>query len=191
MNAEMQASISRSAQAFREVVWPAIAPMIGGGRLVQVETHSDKELRVLLDTRASVDAFQDEPGGLRAMACRVQLPRPDGEPYNSFTIRKRTARGSCMTERAKLVHALEHDYERPYWHVQAYIGEWGGSLLTAAAVRTSDLVRAMSAGVGYERAVPRTQTRFDVLEWASLIASGVDVQIVDNHTEPTAQLELL
>ena len=100
MNVDIRNGLKQSAQDFKEIVWPAISPEIGGGILEPVESVTSSGFVKILDTLSGVDAWQVIHGkGVRAIASRVQRPFSD---MQTFTIRLRTRFGSDETEFAKI-----------------------------------------------------------------------------------------
>lgn len=133
--------LSQSAKDFVNIVWPAVKelPLIGGGQLQPVEASSDAEFAKTLDMLAGIDAWQvlTSPMAMRGLASRVQW----GPAYNSFTVRIALPSGA-ETEYHKRIRALdqtEQGFLYPHLTVQAYLDQQGGTLLSAAVVRTADL----------------------------------------------------
>ena len=133
--------LSQSASDFVNIVWPAVKalPLIGGGQLQPVEATSDAEFAKTLDMLAGIDAWQvlTSPAAMRGLASRVQW----GPAHNSFTVRIALPSGT-ETEYHKRIRALdnrEQGYLYPHLTVQAYLDQVGGTLLSAAVVRTADL----------------------------------------------------
>lgn len=133
--------LSKSASDFVNIVWPAVKglPLIGGGQLQPVEVSSDAEFAKTLDMLAGIDAWQvlTSPVAMRGLASRVQW----GQARNTFTVRIALPSGA-ETEYHKRIRALdnqEQGYLYPHLTVQAYIDQVGGTLLSAAVVRTADL----------------------------------------------------
>ena len=56
---------------FKRVVWPALAPKLGGGELIQIENSNDP-VALKLDRFAGIDAIQELDGALRTITCRIQ-----------------------------------------------------------------------------------------------------------------------
>jgi hypothetical protein len=134
--------LRESQRDFQEIVWPRIAPLLGGGRLVSVEEESPKT-KQLLDLFAGIDAWhiQDQHLRMRGIASRVQWIWPGRPPYDTFTIRWRRNNGSA-TEFEKRLAAMRDNgkWLFPYLTCQAYLTEnHPRQLLSAAVIRTRDL----------------------------------------------------
>ena len=100
MNIHVKRALSQSAEDFRSIVWPSIAPHIGGGELQPVESVTAEGFTKILDTLSGIDAWQVIDGqGVRGIASRVQRDKDD---WGTFTIRLKTQRGSSETEFAKI-----------------------------------------------------------------------------------------
>lgn len=139
MRADVQRDMRKSKSSFETLVWPAIGPMIGGGRAISMELSQDSELRTLFDVSSGIDAWQvSTDGGMYAIASRVQ---PYGRDWSTFTVRL-TRKSGAKTEWEKLKDACYSRDGRvyPQWFVQAYTSRDGSSLLSCAAVRTTELV---------------------------------------------------
>ena len=135
MRETVRQDLSRSAAAFRNIVWPQIAMWFGGGHLETVEAVTASQMAKDLDILAGIDAWHID-GAVRGIASRIQY----GIPYNTFTVRMKRSSG-IETEYAKRLQAIESDNGWLYPHitVQAYIDH--DILLSAAACRTADLIR--------------------------------------------------
>lgn len=103
-----------SERAFRELVWPAISDMCGGGSLRSFERAGSD-----LDTRGGIDAYQVFSTGIRSMAQRTQR-LDDYEKPRTFTVRKSLARGGA-TEWEKRLDALDKGHDLPSITIQAYV----------------------------------------------------------------------
>lgn len=108
---------ARSVKAFREIVWPEIRDMCGGGALRSLEESCDP-----MDTRGGIDAYQLLHTGIRTMTQRTQFC-DDYEKPGTFTIRSELAVGGGATEIHKRMEALEKGYDLPTLVVQAYVIE--------------------------------------------------------------------
>jgi hypothetical protein len=143
MRADVHRDLTASSQVFLSVVWPAIRPMLGGGRIRPVEGAVDKSLEHDLDTLAGIDGFQmlDRQGVMRGIASRVQWIRPGMQPYRTFTIRVKRPSGAA-TEGEKRLHAIEHQelgFLFPNLTIQAYVSEPFDDLLSVGIIHTRDL----------------------------------------------------
>lgn len=164
--------MTQSAQDFKAVVWPRLAPGLGGGELIPVETVTDSPFARLLDMEAGIDAWQLlQTGGMRAIASRVQWGLTCWE---TWTIRRRRINGS-QTEYDKLINA-DLTLARPGLHIQAYLARRGGPLLGAACIRTADLIRLLLAGKhGEERVNGQDGVPFIPVHWDMAMDQGYTV----------------
>ncbi|WP_034298026.1 hypothetical protein [Herbaspirillum sp. RV1423] len=144
MNTGLLASLSDSANDFKNVVWPRISttPLVGGGVLKPVEAVAEKEFKDELDLLAGIDAWQIlyDTSSIRGIASRVQW----GSRHDSFSIRIAVRSGND-TEFQKRLYAIRNRQEGPlYPHItiQAYLDRKNGSLQAAAAIKTIDLIEA-------------------------------------------------
>lgn len=178
MRAEVWRDRRRSSADFVRVVWPVLqqqCPAFRGSRLRLVESRCHELVARELDLYAGIDAYQLTPMGLRGMALRVQW----GTNHQSFTVR--TARPSgTPTEYGKRLAALQHHQEgflAPYWTIQAYVSQPGGTLLSVAVARTSDLYRYIASCEQdgrpcEERPAGNGGERFLVVAWQSYCQAG-------------------
>ena len=139
MREEVQHDLHESAADFVHVVWPAVAPLCGGGVLYPVEMTHGLGWIATLDTCSGIDAFQMLPSGnvLRGIASRIQY----GRAYPTFTLRYKRSSGAA-TEFEKRLYAIRHGaqgYMYPHLTVQAYMSHPKGKLLAAAVTETSSL----------------------------------------------------
>jgi hypothetical protein len=177
----VELAIRDSAVDFRDVVWPAIAPALGGGTLDPLEGIMDNDTAQRFDMLAGVDAWQWLPSGVgvRGLASRVQWHDPAWRmawPPNTFTVRRSLASGND-TEFWKRLHAIERKDEGlvyPHLTIQAYLDARGGPVNTVAAIRTEDLIRSIDPRPGGTRwtAVRGGNTMF-IARWDELVAAGV------------------
>jgi hypothetical protein len=138
------AALSDSARDFQAIVWPQVAqlPLVGGGTLRPVEAVAATSFKDELDLLAGIDAWQIQhsPSGIRGLASRVQW----GHDHYSFSIRTALPSGK-ETEYQKRLRAIENAEEGllyPHLTIQAYLDRKGGKLLSAAAIKTVELIKA-------------------------------------------------
>lgn len=118
VRSDVAAALTKSATAFRDVVWPVICDDLGGGELVPVESVTAASFAKDLDTLAGVDAWQvADPHGMRSIASRVQS---GWGPLNTFTIRW-SVRSGARTEIDKRIDAIRDGFLYPLITVQAYL----------------------------------------------------------------------
>ena len=135
--------ITDSAEDFLNIVWEEIQrfPIISGGELIPVETATARELTEYLDLYAGIDAWQVRHchNAITGIASRVQWVG-NKNPYNSFSIRIKSKSGK-PTEFDKRLNAIQTPgFIYPYLTVQAFLDKKGGDLLSAAAIRTEELI---------------------------------------------------
>jgi hypothetical protein len=140
MRADVARELERSTKAFLSVVWPAIAPLVGMGTFVPVETMLDDDVARDLDIYAGIDGFHivREEGRMRGIASRVQC---GDRMWGTFTIRHARVSGK-PTEWEKRMKAREDaggGWLQPALAVHAFVTPNGDALLGAAVVRYWDL----------------------------------------------------
>jgi hypothetical protein len=177
--------LSDSAAAFRDIVWPRIAPICGGGEIVpmegvKAESGAFSLFAGAVDRLCGIDAWQlCAEHGMRGIATRIQF---GGKPWASFTMRERRATGAPteLEKRARCLAQARRRWLLPALTVQAYVSARGpgGRLLYAAVAYTEDLVSAASAEGGpfERRRNPADGNDFLVLWVDWLRASGVVVK---------------
>lgn len=182
MRSDVARDLSRSAKAFQDVVWPAIADYTGGGELVSVEGVSATEFAKALDVLAGIDAWHllSNDGRMRGIASRVQWMAPGKSPWNSFTIRKSRTSGAS-TEYVKRMHALRNwrdGWLFPGLTVQAYLEQGTDKLLSVGVVRTLDLFKHVETGRQgmdwLERSNSVDDNVFIVVYWNTLQRNGTE-----------------
>ncbi len=184
MRIEVQRDLDASATAFERLAWPAIAPLIGGGRFVSLENRSDATAK-LLDQQAGFDALQIiDDGSMCGLACRMQ---PTAHAWDTFTIRHSRKSGT-ITEYAKrlvAIHEKFSGYLVPRWTVQGYYNKAKGGLISVAAVNTHELMIYIYRDLQKPEASRRTEIKpngsdgntFLVASWANLADDGVPVKV--------------
>jgi len=135
MNSDVAAALTKSAAAFRDIVWPSIAADLGGGDLVPVESVASAAFAKDLDVLAGVDAWQVvKLSGMRPLASRVQA---GWGRINTFTIRY-SLRSGARTEIDKRIDAIRDGFLFPAITVQAYLdcpNKPGGDYLVSDGCR--------------------------------------------------------
>lgn len=171
MRDDVAADLSKSAEAFAGIVWPAIREAIGGGELIPVESVTSTGFAAKLDQIAGIDAWViQQDAHMFGLASRVQWPdgRP-GWPYKTFTIRMSRPTGS-VTEFAKRKQQIATDGSLyPRWTCHAYVAE--GALVTAAFALTKHVIKAVEMNIGRERTV-YDGVKFWAVPWAALWTAG-------------------
>ena len=182
MNRSVATSLSVSSADFRNLVWPAIRPMLGGGEIEAVEAVTAEQTTERLDWLAGIDAWHylADDGGMRGIASRVQWLDPRWIarwPWRTFTVRRSLPSGR-PTEYDKRLAALRQSHLgllSPHLTVQAYVRDKGvGPVDCVGIVRTCDLIEYI------ENANPRvnraaTGQTFFVVRWDDLTNAGVRV----------------
>lgn len=174
--------LSASASDFERIVWPAIKPLFGHGRMVSIECATSKGLTRDFDVLAGIDGWHmlDDKGVMRGVASRVQW---GDKSWRTFSIRRERPNGS-RTEMEKRLYAIdnpEHNWLIPALTVQAYLTKPkpGGALIEAAVIRTRDLYRfARDHPCAEPRYNPEDKVLFDWFRWNDLKRAGLQVGIV-------------
>lgn len=181
---DFQSDLSDSAKAFVRVVWPTVQLMAGGGKLVPVEAVASNPITDMLDKYSGIDAWQvSNLCQVRGIASRVQW----GHPYNTFTVRYQRASGA-RTEYEKRKSEIESQdgWLYPHLTIQAFIsGAKGGdgAVLSAAVVKTADLIKACEKVLAYKVDVSLGGVRntsnasFIWVSFDYLAQSGCDIKI--------------
>jgi hypothetical protein len=180
-----ETDLSASAKAFKEIVWPKIIGMCGGGELIPVEGSTDTELAKKLDQMAGIDAWQVQAAkGIRGIASRVQF----GAAYGSFTIRAARASGAS-TELEKRRYALNNPdvgYIFPALTIQAYVEN--DQLIYACIIKTADLIRSADdryEWVRFEREKNNDDGNVFLKVWVEwLKAEGIEVKEYLTQSKP-------
>lgn len=173
-----------SSSAFQRLGWPIIGHLVGGGRLVQLQTVEGVESDKALDTLGGIDAVAEHHGvGVVSLGFRVQWIEKDGKLWNTFTV-------GHPVEYTKRLTAIETDmFMYPHYTIQMYVeGErQGGRLLSIAAVKTKDLILFIrdwpkrGTGDNRIRMESRPGASFHVVEWSILRDYGINV--TEGHVE--------
>jgi hypothetical protein len=142
MKQSIQAAMSKSAEAFQNIVWPSISQhvLVGGGIIKPVEAVASTAFANELDMYSGIDAWQvlSDRRAIRGIASRVQWD----SPYRSFTIRYSKISGQ-KTEYEKRLDAIKNEDEGllyPHLTIQAYIDSTTNSLVAAASIPTKQLI---------------------------------------------------
>lgn len=170
MRADVARDLERSTKAFLSVVWPAIAPLVGMGTFVPVESINNDGLALDLDVLAGIDGFHivRERGMMRGIASRVQF----GErSWGTFTIRYGRVSGfpTEWEKRMKAREAASQGWLQPALAVHAYVTPNGDALLGAAVVPYPELINFILEHL--EAAVEGADTRAPVYMQATDNAS--------------------
>lgn len=178
MRDEIRRDGNQSAADFAQIVWPVVqsaCPELRGSALRLVEGRVNEVIARELDTCAGIDSFQLTSFGLRAIASRVQW----GTNYRSFTVRIWRS-GGALTEYRKRLNTLRRLHEGflyPYWTIQAYLSERGGTLQAVAVAKTVELYRYIEQRKRRgppcpERMAGQGGERFLVVNWDEYQQSG-------------------
>jgi len=183
MRDDVAKQLERSNEAFRNIVWPRMRALslVGGGRLISVESVTAEGMARDLDALAGVDFWIVYEGrGMRAVANRVQWPDPP-RAWNTFTFRTSGKIESPM-EWEKRVLAMMGDYQHPHLTIQAYLREADSSFMSAAVAKTTDVVSyvmrekdKLDSGI-CRRINPADGHLFLAVEWVALEAAGIEIQ---------------
>lgn len=190
-----------SQDVMQHVVWPIIAPSIGGGRYVPVEAKANETdcLRLLLDRVACIDGFQvweseaavpgfvgwDLDDGGRKRLVRSISHRILYRPMRAFTLR--TKRESCApVEFDKLKSAVQQGsgWMYPAVTIGAVVDKPNMMLVAAAAVATKSLIEYVIRYCNDPERVQRRTNRNEVgeveyvkIEWDRLKMDGVTLKM--------------
>jgi transglutaminase-like putative cysteine protease len=181
-----QNDLKKSNELFMQCVWPLVADYCGGGKIIDVETASDRKAAQELDIFAGVDLWQVVNGQMRGIASRVQWSLKDGrDPWNTFTIRSKRASGA-KTELSKRQKAISDRWTYPPLTIQAYVDitPEKPQLLTFASIETSVLYEFVRVHKD-ELPSPRQSydgrlAKFDLVPWSLLQEHGVPVLVLAN-----------
>jgi hypothetical protein len=179
MRPEVSRAMTESAAALQDVIWPLVGPLVGGGRLVPVETVTSAGFTKELDLLAGVDAWQIiDDRGMRGLASRVQF---DDRDWSTFTIRKRlpSGRETEWHKRLRWYNDRDRGWLGPHLTCQAYTRRATEGLepISAAIVRTRDIVGAIQLGHSYERTNRADRNVMACIDWAELERIGAEIRI--------------
>lgn len=163
-----QEAAAKSAADFRNVVWPSIAPHIGGGTITQCE-RSGHESAQLLDIESGIDwLHRDNANQVRGIASRVQWIPVGRKPYNSFTIRCRLASGG-NTEADKRLRQIRNGSQlMPELTIQAYVREGEKRLICAGLISTLQLFDFYQSARFLPEFPAPGGNKFKVVHWSHL-----------------------
>lgn len=145
MREEVKSALTKSAEAFENVIWPIVGPRIGDGELIRVESVTNGEFTNELDASAGIDAWQViQDVGIRGIASRVQPSglTPKGRTYETFTVRA-SVRSGRDTEYHKRLRAIENpDWGLlfPHLTIHSYVKTDWSEALAIGWIRTRDLI---------------------------------------------------
>lgn len=147
MRSDVQRDMKNGTRAFVEVVWPEVAPLLGGGAYLPVEGVAEGEIAEQLDMVAGIDGFQirEDRRFMRSIATRVQWIPRGAKPFDTFSIRVSRPSGG-MTERDKRVVAVQFREYGPLFPaltIHAYLRKGSEELLSVGIVRSVDLYRCI------------------------------------------------
>lgn len=188
---DFKSDLKDSAAAFLRVVWPAMKNMVGGGKIIPIESVTDDSMTEMLDRYSGIDAWHLSDGQqMRGVASRVQW----GNAWNTFTVRY-TRDSGAKTEYEKRKFDIESNagWLYPHLTVQAFIGGKkgdNGELLSVAVIKTKSLVDACGAildGGIDPRFGGIRRTGNAVFIWASwgwLKRCGYEIKMIENAGVP-------
>lgn len=188
MNGDVHRDLGDSAYDFLRVVWPAVGKkFFGDGEIIPVETDTGILAR-RWDALAGVDVWQVRDGtGMRGIASRIQWIRPGWAPYNTFTVRKARDNGT-LTEFEKRLRAIDNPggWLYPVFTIQAFVQEprGQGSLLSAAAAKTADVIRMIRDGQAKENRTSNAE--FYHVAWSAMKRAEYEVRTWDSARERAA-----
>lgn len=188
---DFKSDLKDSAAAFLRVVWPAMKNMVGGGKIIPIESVTDDSMTEMLDRYSGIDAWHLSDGQqMRGVASRVQW----GNAWNTFTVRY-TRDSGAKTEYEKRKFDIESNagWLYPHLTVQAFIGGKkgeNGELLSVAVIKTKSLIDACGAildGGIDPRFGGIRRTGNAVFIWASwgwLKRCGYEIKMIENAGVP-------
>jgi hypothetical protein len=179
MRPDVAQDLRNSSRAFLEFVWPVLAPQLGGGKVIPVESVTDSAMASTLDQLGGIDVWHvRSESGVRGIGSRVQETKI---PYASFTVRKSRSSGA-ETEWSKRKRAIgsRHGWLYPALVVQAYVADFErGPLLYACMTSTRELFRfaeEIHGGSVWELQRNRDDGNTFAVFWTAwLRAQGVEV----------------
>ena len=184
---DFKSDLKDSSAAFLRVVWPAMKDMVGGGKIIPIESVTDDAMTEMLDRYSGIDAWHLSDGRqMRGVASRVQW----GNAWNTFTVRYSRDSGA-KTEYEKRKFDIESNagWLYPHLTVQAFIeGRKGdnGDLLSVAVIKTKSLIDACGEileGSVDERLGGLRKTGNAVFIWVSwswLKRSGYEIKMIES-----------
>lgn len=146
MRPEVAANLIKTACDMRRLVWPAIAPWLGGGEYSSIERVNETTLEEDLDVFAGIDGFQKrrEHGVMRGIASRIQWgnQRWGDRDWHTFSLResRKSKRATEITKRLWQLARRHEGYLYPHITVQAYINEKRTGLISVAIAHTHELI---------------------------------------------------
>lgn len=150
MSQEIKTKIAESSEAFHTKLWPLISAQLGGGRIVHVESVSDRDFfKQVLDMYGGIDTWHvnDEKSLVRGLATRMQRTK---KVFRTITIRFRRTSGA-QTEIHKRMKSLQQpgQWLHPSLVVQGYfepLGSGYGAPMAAAIARMDDVIGVICDG---------------------------------------------
>lgn len=185
-----------SASNVRNIVWPIVAPMLGGGELLSVEEEKDSKLARELDRIAGIDFFQvRREEGMRAIMCRNKY----GKNYQAFDIRVACG-DSENSQLLKLLRILNKDPSLifPHLNIQAYLTKReGGQLIEVGIVELVPFVEYLEERLAEYLDEKRSSNLrvisnyksagdsnpFIVIPWKELQNAGIEVLIISGPAQ--------
>jgi len=147
----VRADMKKSSEAFVNLVWPVISPVLGGGSIVPVECIFDSEVASSLDLISGIDFLHINEQGARGIASRIQFSNPKfgDKDWQTFTIRESRVGSTGETELEKRQRAIDSHgrFLYPYLTIQSYISCDGKSVVGVGVARTVDIFRAIEMGL--------------------------------------------
>ena len=173
MDDTVKQDMDKSAAAFKNLVWPIVLPVIGGGDLLQMENVKDSNFAKILDIKAGIDGWQIHRDGMQGIASRIQ----QGEKaWNTFTIRLARDSGAQTEYEKRRIAIKTGMYIYPYLTIQAYVKTWKGPLLSVGIAKTADIIEFIKRGLNTVRRT--TNATFAVCVWQKIKVAGYRVAIL-------------
>lgn len=173
----VETRISRSAELFRDRVWPSLRPLLGNPDLIQVEAVTQYIAAARLDRDAGIDSWVVHGGDyVRGLASRVQSA--GGRNWRTCTVRIASPTGLDVEYQKRLRAIMTDGALYPHYWAQGYVAPLTypePRLLGAAICRTTDLITAVAAGVGHDKPNGEDGRIFRVISWDQLRDRGCQV----------------
>lgn len=177
--------LNKSSNIFLKIIWPKIIYIIGGGKVIPVETVTEENFKKLLDQKAGIDNWQVIGTCIRGIASRIQY----NVNYKTFTIRHTRIGSDVETEYQKRMRAIygEGGFLYPHYTVQAYIKEPENKILSIGIIHTRslfDYIQRYQDEIIYRHVSNNGAAIFMVAKW-HLIKEKIDMDmhIIDEDIE--------
>ena len=184
---DFKSDLKDSASDFLRVVWPIVQRMVGGGKIIPIESVTDDAMTKMLDAYSGIDAWHlSNDRQVRGVASRVQWVTD----WNTFTVRYSRDSGT-KTEYEKRKADIDSNagWLYPHLTVQAFISGnkgSGGDLMSVAVMETKTLInicenvikQSMLGNNNVNHGIRRTgNAKFIYVNWDWIKSSGNKIKI--------------